>query len=144
MPTTPKRSTERHGHRTAAENATDTSAQGSPVIEWPPADPQWHPIARDWFDSLPESGQVVFFEPSDLAAARYLAEAMDQNLRSGKFSAVLFANVWSAMGDLLTTEASRRRLRVELEKPAPEDEEQAAAVASLADARARFGSRQAQ
>ena len=140
---TPKRSTERHGHRAKAEQEqVDTSTRGSAPVQWPNPDPDWPEIVRDWFTSIPESGQVAYFEPSDVAAARYVAEAMAQNLSASKFSAVLFAAVWSAMGDLLTTESARRRFRVELQKDEPEqDPEQAAAVSSLADARERFGAK---
>lgn len=137
-----KRSTERHGHRSAAENSTDTSARGATSVEWPEPEPNWHPAVVRWYRSLSESGQAAWFEPSDVAAAVYTAEAMDRNLTNEKFSSMLFAAVWSAMGDLLTTEGSRRRLRIELEKGTPEpDEAQAAAVSSLADARSRLGAK---
>jgi len=86
----------------------------------PPADEDWHPIARDLYESLGESGQSQFFEPSDWQAARYLAAAMTQNLNAGRFSAMLFNSVWSAMQDLLTTESARRRVRMEIEREAGE------------------------
>lgn len=139
-----KRSTERHGHRTTAEQAVDSSARGSAGVEWPGADEQWHPVVRRWYSSLQTSGQATWYEPSDVAAAIYVAEAMDRNLKAEKFSAVLFGAAWSAMGDLLTTEASRRRLRIELEKgPVEDDPEQTAAVASLDAARTRLGATKA-
>jgi len=86
----------------------------------PPADEGWHPIARDWYCSLDESGQSQFFEPSDWQAARYVAEVMSKNLAAGRFSAMLFSAVWSAMTELLSTEASRRRVRMEIEREAGE------------------------
>jgi len=137
-----KRSTERHGHRTKAEQAVDI-APGSPPVAWPEPDPQWHDVTRMMWDAIPESGQVGYFEPSDVAAARYAIEAMDVNLKQGKFSAMLFAQVWSALGDLCVTEGARRRLRIELEKPVAENEEQKAAVASLSAARQRLGAAKA-
>lgn len=79
-------------------------------------DDSWHPIAVRWFRSLEASGQSRFFEPSDWAAARYVAEVMTKNLESGRFSATLFSSVWSAMTDLLTTEGARRRARIEIER----------------------------
>lgn len=83
----------------------------------PPADEDWHPIARRWYDSLANSGQSFFFEPSDWAQAAYVAEAMSRNLNQGqRLSGQLFAAVISAASDLLTTEGSRRRLRIELSK----------------------------
>lgn len=139
--TRPKRSDQRHGHRTKAEQArADKSAQGSPLVTWPDPDGQWHPVAQEWFRSLGESGQVHFFEPSDVATARYVATAMSQNLEApeGKFSSMLFAAVMSASADLLATEGSRRKLRVELQKATAEpDAQQQAAVTSMAERRAR-------
>lgn len=83
----------------------------------PPPDNTWHPIARRWYDALADSGQSFFFEPSDWAQAAYVAEAMSRNLNQGnRLSGQLFASVIAAASDLLTTEGSRRRLRIELSK----------------------------
>lgn len=138
---TPKRSEERHGHRAKAElAAVDTSAKGSTPVEWPEPEQHWHPAVTRWFRSLQTSGQAVWFEPSDVAAAVYAAEGMNQNLSGEKFSAMLFTAVWTAMGDLLTTEASRRRLRIELEKAQAEpDPEYLAAVESISSRRRPSG-----
>lgn len=113
----PKRSNERMGHRTKAELAgTDVVSIPAPLVEQPPADDSWHRIARDWYASLASSGQAIFFEPSDWAAARYVADVMTRNLTSSRFNSQLFGSIWSAMNDLMTTEGSRRRLRLELER----------------------------
>ena len=40
-----------------------------------------HPAARRWFESLAESGQSAFYEPSDWATAYVLAETMSRELR---------------------------------------------------------------
>ncbi|MFG3405648.1 hypothetical protein [Streptomyces sp. NPDC048142] len=83
----------------------------------PEPESDWHPIARRWYESLVDSGQSFFFEPSDWAQAAYVAEAMSRNLNQGqRLSGQLFASVISAASDLLTTEGSRRRLRIELSK----------------------------
>ena len=81
----------------------------------PPAAPRGaHPIARKWYASLKVSGQSQFFEPSDWAAAVYVAEAMSRVLSGARFSAQAFAAVWTAMDDLMTTEAARRRARLQV------------------------------
>ena len=90
------------------------------AVEQPPASPDWHPIARDWYESLAESGQAQFYEPSDWAVARYVAELMSRALSSdrppnGQYVAALN----SAMSSLLTTEGDRRRARMELERKKP-------------------------
>jgi hypothetical protein len=57
------------------------------------------------------------YQPSDWATARYVAEAMSKNLNQGQhFSSVLFSAVIAASGDLLATEGSRRRLRLDLDR----------------------------
>lgn len=105
------------GHRSKEEKDAVTKAPGAAVVVVPEPDEEWHPIARRWYEALGESGQSRFYEPSDWAAAQYAAEAMSRNLAAGRFSAQMFAAVWSAMNDLLTTEGDRRRVRMELQRP---------------------------
>lgn len=111
----PKRSAERR--RRNKENRPEAvSFDGPPVEPLEPSD-LWHPIARQWFDSLAQSGQSTYYEPSDWAVAFYVAEAMSRNLAQGqRFSAQLFGSVMSAMTELLTTEGARRRMRMEVER----------------------------
>jgi len=107
-----------------------------------------HPIARDWYHSLEGSPQSVYFQSSDWAAARLLAHELTTYLgptpRSGEQpeyrqrNANMFAALWSAMGDLLTTEGARRKLRIEVERPDPDESADADTVASLADYRERL------
>lgn len=132
----PKRSDQRR--RRNKPDVEVVKAPGAAAVRVPHPDPEWHPIARDWFASLAESGQAAFYEPSDWQTARYVAEAMSRNLAGEKFSAVLFASVMSAMSNLLTTEGDRRRLRLELERAAAVDADEDAAVAKLDEYRRRF------
>jgi hypothetical protein len=93
-------------------------------VEIPPADDNWHDLAIEWYESLAKSGQSRYYEPSDWTTARYIAEAMSRNLLNPRgFSDKLFAAVLSGMGNLLTTEGERRRVRMEIERaknaPAP-------------------------
>lgn len=110
-----KRSDAKHGHRSKEELRVDKAAAGSEVV-WHPADTKWNPIAARFYAGLQVSGQVQFYEQSDADTAYYVAEAMSRNLTDGKFSAMLFASVMSSMGDLLVTEGSRRRAKVELQR----------------------------
>lgn len=113
MPPTPKRSSERR--RRNKESQVETVSRPGKVAV-PAAADEWHPIAREWFEALGESGQSEFFEPSDWQAARYVAEVMSKHLHSPRPSAQLFSGIWSAMTDLLSTEASRRKVRMEIER----------------------------
>jgi hypothetical protein len=135
----PKRSTERR-RRNAASQVEVVKIEGLGKVPVPDPDPTWHPIALDWYRSLAESGQSQFYEPSDWQAARYVAEVLSRNLKQGrKFSSVLFASVWAAMGDLLTTEADRRRVRMEIERGDDnEGEQQPAGVTAIAGYRERL------
>lgn len=133
----PKRSSERRRRNTASKVETVKVVVGAEV-EIPKPNSQWHPTAKSWFLSLAQSGQSQFYEPSDWWFAYYVADALSRNLKSGaKFSAVLFATVLSGMSDLGTTEASRRRVRMEIERN-PGDQEQPAGVTALADYRKRL------
>ena len=96
-----------------------------------------HPVARAWYDSLASSGQSDYLEPSDWAAAVYVAEAISCNLAARRFSHQVFATIFSAMADLLTTEAPRRGVRVEIERA--RDEEESTGVAAINDYRAMLG-----
>lgn len=111
----PKRSDAKHGHRTNAELAVDKAPAGEEVMWWEPQE-SWHPIASGWYVSLAASGQSQFYENSDVATAYFVAEAMDRNLKQGRFSGQLFASIMSSMGDLLVTEGARRRAKLELQR----------------------------
>lgn len=118
----PKRTEARLGHQSKSQKDATDKVKAPSIVEQPPADPDWHSIARDWYKSLAESGQARFFEPSDWSAARYVAAVMTRNLVATKFNGQLFSGVWSAMNDLMTTEGARRRLKLEIERPTPDTE----------------------
>jgi hypothetical protein len=127
----PKRSSERR-RRNKPEGGEITSVSvRAGTVEQPPVSEEWHPIAKDWYGSLAQSGQARFYEPSDWQTARYVAEVMSRNLEASRFSAQLFAAVSSAMTELLTTEGARRRARIELERNGAVDVDEDAAVIAL-------------
>lgn len=99
-------------------------------------DTQWHPLARDWYRSLAESGQSKFYEPSDWQTARVLAELLSRALQRGKVTAALIERWQVGATELLTTEGARRRVRVELDAKGG-DEEEAADVSELDEHRRR-------
>lgn len=133
----PKRSSERR--RRNKESQPQTVKASGPVKR-PPVAAHWHPIAKSWFKSLEESGQAQFYEPSDWQAARYVAEVMSRHLKDKKTSAQLFTGIWSAMTDLLTTEASRRRVRLEVERDSGEPAAPAS-VTAIGDYRRELATR---
>lgn len=135
----PKRSSERR--RRNLDSKVETVPAIVAAVEVPAANQAWHPIALGWYESLQQSGQSQFYEPSDWWAAQFVADAMSRNLKQRqKFSAVLFASVMSGMTDLLTTEAARRRVRMEIERGGDAPGEPAG-VTAIADYQKRLKGR---
>ena len=130
-----KRTNQRHGHRTAAENAVETPADKPVSI--PAPNPDWHPVARQLYDSLPKSGQSAFYSSADWATAYTLAESISRDLQpklAGKdvdgeliyedkpISGTNLSAYAKLMNDLLMTEGSRRRVKVELQKTGADEQ----------------------
>jgi hypothetical protein len=107
---------ERLGHVTKAQKNGVSSVPMVGEVKAPGLPKKVHPVARRWYNALKQSGQTAYFEPSDWAAALYVAEAMTKNLEDSRFSAQLFGAVWTAMDDLLSTESARRRVRIEVQR----------------------------
>lgn len=98
----------------------------------PKADPEWHPTARYVYDSLAQSAQCVYYEPTDWAIAHLMADQLSQQLRpqvvaydetKGQLVKAVrpmkgtdlaaFTKIWT---NLLMTEVDRRRGGVEIER----------------------------
>ena len=86
-------------------------------VEVPPLgfeNPQ--PMIQDLYDSLAQSAQARYYEPSDWQYARFTLHFADQLVKSGRPSAQLLTAVNQALTDLLVSEGSRRRVRLEVER----------------------------
>jgi len=137
----PKRSEERRRRNKddGPELVQAPSGPPSDLPDLPEPDGSWHPVATEWYLSLRESGQAVFYQPSDWAMARYAAELMSRGLMedrppNGQYVAALN----SVMASLLTTEGDRRRARIELERK-PTVKSVPASVTAIADYRSSIG-----
>lgn len=75
-----------------------------------------HPIAVDLYNSLAESGQSKYYEPSDWQMARVLVHMLSGVLDNSKPSAQMIASLSSLMSSLLLTEGERRRVRLEVDR----------------------------
>lgn len=152
---TPKRSDQRRRRNKPEDGGEVTTAAGAAEVEIPEADPMWHPVAIRWFESLSRSGQHVFFQPSDWETAYLLAESISRELSpqpitvgSGDSAHVEMVSLppkgaslaaWlKAMSSLLVTEGDRRRMRIELSRPAAPEGEEAADVSELDEWRNRL------
>lgn len=111
----PKRSDQRLGHHSPDEKPVEkVPVTGSVPV--PPPDPTWHAIAADWYNSLSDSGQAKFFEPSDWQVARWCAWTMTGVLNDGELNGSVLGQIRGLMTDLLCTESARRRVQIEVER----------------------------
>lgn len=149
----PKRSDQRRRVNKRPDDGGVDRAPGAGEVEPPAADPEWHPIALAWFNSLAASGQSAFYEPSDWATAVFIAESMSRELKpqglvyKGEITsyhtmtvkASMLSALMSAMGNLMVTEGDRRRLRLELIRPQPDgDDGEGGSVTHIDDAARRL------
>lgn len=118
----PKRDAERTRNNTPASGA---ARQGmlQPVKQVNADRKKWHPRATAWFEALKTSGQASFYQDSDWAQAKIVADILTKiyNVDFAR-SAQLLETAAQMMSKLGTTEGDRRAtLRVELEAPAETD-----------------------
>jgi len=112
----PKRSDERVRRNTTEYGEIDKVEAIGPV-EVPELgldDP--HPMIVDFYESLKDSAQSKFYEPSDWQMARFALHFADILVKSARPSSQLLAAVNSMLTDLLVSEGSRRRVRMEIER----------------------------
>ena len=149
----PKRASERR--RRNKPDFPITTAPGAPHVEVPEPDPDWHPVARRWYESLAASGQSQFYEPSDWATAYLLAESISRDLKpqvvglhpeTGKpvraaipMKGASLAAYLRGMTSLMVTEGDRRRARLELERPGAVEKDTPAGVTALDEYRKALG-----
>lgn len=130
----PKRDSQRRRQNkpdTPVETATSDGGVRGPKLVGNHSAP-----AKRWYEALQRSGQAQFFEPSDWAAAELVVLAIDKFVKSG--SAMMLGAIEKMSANLLVTEGDRRRLRLELERPAPAQGQEGADVAWIDDARNRL------
>lgn len=152
----PKRSDQRR--RTNAPEVPIDSAPASIAVVVPAPSEDWHPVARQLYEALRDSGQAHFYEPSDWATAYLIAESISLDLKpqfvgfaqtgrdttEAEFAVIPLKGAslsayLKALSSLLATEGDRRRARLELVRAANVDEDEAAAVVQLAAYREQVG-----
>lgn len=150
---TPKRSDQRRRSNTPAAGEPTFAPAGEDVVV-PQGDPDWHPVALRWFESLEPSGQSHFYEPSDWATAYVIAESISRELKPqplvigrGEDAQIEWVAqppkgaslaAWlKGMTALMVTEGDRRRAALELQAP-PQDDEGGADVSRIDEIRNRL------
>jgi hypothetical protein len=140
----PKRSEERRRRNKGSKPSKGNAAAS---VKKPPAAKGWHPIAKRWFNSLADSGQSEFYEPSDWAMAYVVAESISRDLKPQvvavpeKTGEPVFETVpmkgaslaayLKAMTALMVSEGDRRRAGIELKRPGGDDGDEAQAQAGV-------------
>lgn len=75
-----------------------------------------HPIITDFWNSVGESAQSRYYEASDWQYFRMSLHFLNKLLWTNKPSAQMLTVVNQMLTDLLVTEGSRRRVRMEIER----------------------------
>lgn len=117
----PKRSEERIRRNTTEYGTIDKIEVIGPVTVPRLEIVNPHPFTRELWDGMIDSGQAKYFEPSDWAYAKFALHFADKLLKSGKPSAQMLVAVNQMLTDLLVSEGSRRRVRLEVERNSGEE-----------------------
>lgn len=107
----PKRDDQRRNRNTPKAEVLPAD----PVVI-PPTPRDWHPLAKEMFNSLKVSGQRTLYAQSDWAYAKVTCARMSQLLFEGSTSGSAWAPVDAGLARLLATEGDRRRARLELQR----------------------------
>jgi hypothetical protein len=132
----PKRSNQRRRRNKPQVSTTAVAVEGE--VQRPPALDSWHPLARDWYDSLADSGQSKFYEPSDWHSARLAADIISRSVSGDQVSSAEVGAMSKLLSELLVTEGSRRRVRLEVER-AKSDSHSPEGVTVIDEYRRRLG-----
>lgn len=147
----PVRSDQRR--RTNSPEAQVVAVTTERTVPVPPADSEWHPVALAWYEALADSGQAIFYEPSDWATAYLVAESMHRDLgpqvvgttESGQvikdvipLKGASLSAYLRAFSVLMVTEGDRRRAQLELERAQHSDPDADRAAGTVSDIRARL------
>lgn len=129
----PKRS-DRRVRRNKDENQPIEKITAIGSVSAPPLgldDP--HPMIVDFYDSLQDSAQAQYYEPSDWEFARITLHFLNQQIVNKRPSAQMYAAINTALSNLLVSEGDRRRVKIEVERDS--------AKAELADVASIFRER---
>jgi hypothetical protein len=93
--------------------------------------PDAHDIVLEMWEAAKNSAQKRYYEPTDWQQLRLVLVFADKLLKSSRPSGQMLAVVHSMLGDLLTSEGSRRRLRIEVERRVNGEPENVLDVAAM-------------
>jgi hypothetical protein len=125
----PKRDATRAGHRSKAYKADTIVCRDG--VTAPHPDEAWHPRAREAYDDFAISGQTKYWEPSDWRMLLIACDNLDRHYTAARPSAEMFKHTMDILKALGATEADRRRMRIEVERPEDGDDEETEATDSV-------------
>jgi len=139
----PKKDAERRRRNKTPDHGENLSAIPAEVVnvdellvgevEIPELDESWHPIAKQIYESVKRSGQVLWMEPSDWSVLYLLCESISRDLNPQVIGITEDGEIKKAtiplkgasltgylkgMASLMMLEGDRRKLRLELERKA--------------------------
>lgn len=135
----PKREDMRKRRNKDSEGPEVTKLDVEGEVVQPAADPDWHPIAQQLWEAMGDSGQSMFYEPSDWAVAYSLMDDLTYYKRGTKRSGQMLQTIMSSLTSLLLTEGDRRRVALELNRKSPSEDNEDEKVAVMDKWRQRLG-----
>lgn len=122
MPGPPPNPNARRRNKRPGESALISLPTGDAVtrtVKIPAEDKTWHIAAKRWWRAQRNSPHADLLVESDWAAAQLLCDWLTELLGEGKpLRASTMQQVWTMMGDLLTTVGARQRLRIAIAREA--------------------------
>lgn len=104
------------------------------IIKPPPADSEWHPIAKGLYQSVKDSKYTIYYEPSDWIL---LYDACDElsayKYSSGGRSAMMRGALNQMLSTLLLTEGDRRRAAIEIERDTKAEPVESEGIVAMRD-----------
>jgi hypothetical protein len=127
MPTPRKRSEDRLSHTNPDDPPMYEVAPATAALkdfcpfEHDDSNPEWHPIAQRWYDSLFVSEQAAMYARSDVAHIELAAHLLSDQLYADRWSAMAMHEIVGMMDNALTSVGARLQRRVEtIKKTTPE------------------------
>ncbi|MFE2998677.1 hypothetical protein ACFXG4_27200 [Nocardia sp. NPDC059246] len=113
--------------------------EATAAVEAPTLGFRAHKLVREFYAVLRDSVEAQYYSPADWHRVRMELFFLNSLLEADRIGAQAWAAVQAGLTELLVSPAAKRRLGIEMRR-AEVDEDEDAAVADLAEFRARLGS----
>lgn len=107
----PKRSTERRRRNKPDQPLSKLQLRG--IVKAPPAKKEWHSRAKALWRATKESGQALFYEPTDWQTLAYVCDLMTTLFRPGRLTHKLENIIRQALADSEDSLTKEERLYLE-------------------------------